>query len=274
MQVDDLFAKTQELPSIPKVVQELIASFEDDDFDVDDVAKKIGMDQVLTAKVMRLANSTRYGGSRTISSVNEAVVRLGFNSLRTLVLASAFTSAFKAPEGFDLKAFWRESFEIAELCRWLARHSPVDPEAAFTCGMLSNIGRLLVHMLIPEKAQEIQRVVEKGGNRHELEKDDLGFTSDEVGAKIASKWHFPTTIIEGVEYQSEPLADPDEGAMPCIVYLANVLYSAHHNGKSDEEIIAEFPNDIARAGQLNLAPVLDSLDSCRELDSGIAELLD
>lgn len=274
MDLDDLFLKAQELPTIPEVVQELIQSFDNDDFDVDDIAKKVGMDQVLTAKVMRLANSAKYGGNRTISSVNEAVVRMGFNALRTLVLASGFTSAFKAPEGFDLNQFWRDSFGVAELSRWLAGRSAAEAETAFTCGMLSNIGRLMVHLMLPEKAQEIERVVEKGGNRLELERDAWGFTSDEAGARVAKMWKFPASIVDGISHQSEPLAGEGDQLLACLNHLASHLYVAQQGGASDEEIIEGFPNDVAKAGGVDLSAVMDGLAECRELDSGIDSLLD
>lgn len=273
MDLDDLFSKAQELPTIPEVVQELIQSFDDDSFDIDATAKKIGMDQVLTAKVMRLANSAKYGGNRTISSVNEAVVRMGFNALRTLVLASGFTSAFKAPDGFDLNQFWRDSFAVAELSRWLSQYNDVEAETAFTCGMLSNIGRLMVHLMLPEKAQEIARVIDKGGDRQALEQDAWGFTSDEAGARVAKMWKFPEVIVHGVEFQSNPVNAKGDTPMACLVKMATYLYGALQAEVSDEDIIANFPNEVAQAGGVNLSAVLDNIAACRDLDSGIEELL-
>ncbi len=273
MQLDDLFTRAQELPSIPKVVQELIQSFNDDSVDIDSIAKKIGMDQVLTAKVMRLANSAKYGGTRQVSSVNDAVVRLGFNSLRTLVLACAFISAFRAPEGFDINKFWRDSFGIAELCRWLSRYSSIDTETAFTCGMLSNVGRLMVAVMLPESALEIQREVNNGGSRREQELDHWGFTSDEAGAKMAALWKFPNIIVEGIQHQSAPLDAQESTAMPCLVHLANFLHEAYEQNQSDDQIIAAFPRVVAQAGEINVAPMLDHLAECRGLDSGIDSLL-
>ena len=98
------------MPNIPKVVQELIQSFGDENVDSGEVAAKLSKDQAMTAKVLRMANSSKYGGHRTVGSVNDAVVLLGFNALRTMVLASGLTSAFPTPEGFNIKEFWVKSF--------------------------------------------------------------------------------------------------------------------------------------------------------------------
>lgn len=273
MQLDDLFSRANELPSIPEVVQELIASFDNNSVDADDIGRKIAMDQVLTVKVLRLANSARYGRSRNVSSVNEAVVRLGINQIRTLVLASSFTGAFKAPPGFDLKGFWQDSFQIAELGRWLAGFSDEEVETVFTTGMVSNIGRLLVHMSLPEKAQEIDRVVAKGGNRNEMEQIAWGFTSDDASAGVASKWKFPERIVSGVKFQSHPWDATDDSQIASLVYLAKYLNDGLKKDTPDETLIAQFPNEIARDAGVDLSRMLDNLSHIHDLDSGLGDLL-
>ena len=72
-----------------------------------------------------------------------------FNTLRTLVLASAMTGAFKVDTGFNLKKFWLRSFRVASIARTLAKQSKLDADAAFTCGMMHNIGELLREGAMP-----------------------------------------------------------------------------------------------------------------------------
>ena len=95
MELNYLIDNAQRLPNIPQVVRELMESFGDDDINTDVIVKKISADQVLTAKLLRVANSAYYGGNRKIGSVNDAVFLLGFNAVRTLVLAAGITGAFK-----------------------------------------------------------------------------------------------------------------------------------------------------------------------------------
>ena len=94
MSVESLFNNVYNLPSIPKVVQELTESFGSDKANADEIANKIAKDQAFAAKVLRLANSARYGVGRKIASISNAVVLLGISQLRTLVTASGMTSAF------------------------------------------------------------------------------------------------------------------------------------------------------------------------------------
>ena len=107
------------------VAQELIQQFDNPNTNIDSVARNISLDPVIAVKVLRLANSARFRGAREAASVEDAAMRLGFNTLRTLVLASAVTGAFKTDTGFDLKSFWLQSFKVASLCRLLAKNTSV-----------------------------------------------------------------------------------------------------------------------------------------------------
>ena len=269
MPLSDMMSKAQQLPNIPKVVQELIESFGDESINTDDIAKKLASDQVLTAKVLRMATSARYGGNRKIGSVNDAVVVLGFNALRTLVLASGLTSAFKAPEGFDIKQFWRNSFTCAALCKWLARFTKLDPEVAFTCGMMHNIGGLLIHILAPDKAMEIDGAVSQGQNRKQMRDHQLGFDFTEAGAELAQSWRFPKDIVEAVRFQ---LAPDQPAPYAKIVYLAMFILSMNAS-KQPEQMQAEFPDQIAESVGINIDQMKNQLAETKVIDSGLDELL-
>lgn len=104
MPLESLFSETPNLPNIPRVIQTLIEKFNDPKSNADEISKNIQMDQVLSAKIMRLANSARYGAGRRIASIDSAVVMLGIDSLKTLVIASGITGAFKDIPGFDKKS--------------------------------------------------------------------------------------------------------------------------------------------------------------------------
>lgn len=273
MNLNHLISNAQHMPNIPKVVQELIQSFGDESVDSGEVAEKLSKDQAMTAKVLRMANSSKYGGHRKVGSVNDAVVLLGFNALRTMVLASGLTSAFPTPEGFDIKEFWVKSFAVATISKWLTKHIPSeDPEIAFTCGMIHDIGGLLTHILVNEEAQEIDRVVEKGADRIEMENSHLGFNFTEAGAELANRWKFPEEIVEGIRHQLQPQADEEDYKMLAgIVYIAKYLFE--HREEDTETIVANFPLEQGKALGMNIVAVLDNIGEVKELDSGIEELL-
>ncbi len=273
MDLSHLISNAQNMPNIPKIVQELIESFSNDNVNSEQLAEKVSKDQAMTAKVLRMANSAKYGGHRQVGSVNDAIVLLGFNALRTLVLASGLTGAFKPPEGFDIQEFWKKSFSIASLSKWLAKHThDIDGEVAFTCGMLHDVGGLLTHILVNEQAQEIDRVVAKGADRIEMESSRLGFTYPEAGAELANRWRFPEEIVDGIRHQLQPtVSEDDYKSLAGIVFIANYLYE--NREQDTETLINNFPSDHAAALNMDKVAVIDNIEEINELDSGIEALL-
>lgn len=273
MNLQSLIDNAQKLPNIPKVVQELIESFGDDNVSNDVIAKKISADQVLTIKVLRAANSAHYGGNRKVGSVNDAVLLLGFNAVRTLVLASGLTGAFKAPEGFDLRKFWHDSFAVAATCKWIAKFSHDDGETAFTCGMIHNIGELLIHILLPSECAEMQKVVDKGARNSDIEKNYLGFDFSEAGAELANRWKFPDAIVKGIHYQLDPLKVDPFPRLAGVISIALYINKMNDTGADSAAILASFPNDVATKLGINLVKLMEKIDETKELGTAIDELL-
>jgi len=274
MNLQTLIDNAQKLPNIPKVVQELIESFGDENVSNDAIAKKISADQVLTIKVLRAANSAHYGGNRKVGSVNDAVFLLGFNAVRTLVLASGLTGAFKAPEGFDLKKFWHDSFAVAATCKWIARYSHDDAETAFTCGMIHNIGELLIHILLPAECAEMQKVVDKGARNVDIEKNYLGFDFSEAGAELAHRWKFPDAIVKGIRYQLNPHETQSFPRLAGVINIALYINKMNEAGADSAAILAGFPNTLATELGINLVKMMEKIEETKELATAIDELLD
>lgn len=274
MNLQNLIDNAQKLPNIPKVVQELIESFGDENVSNDAIAKKISADQVLTIKVLRAANSAHYGGNRKVGSVNDAVFLLGFNAVRTLVLASGLTGAFKAPEGFDIKKFWHDSFAVAAICKWIARYSHDDAETAFTCGMIHNIGELLIHILLPAECAEMQKVVDKGARNVDIEKNYLGFDFSEAGAELAHRWKFPDSIVKSIRYQLDPHEAEVFPRLAGVVNIALYINKMNEAGADSAAILAGFPNTLATELGINLVKMMEKIDETKELATAIDALLE
>lgn len=271
MDLKGLIDNAQKLPNIPKILQELMESFGDDTINSDDIAQKISVDQVLTAKVLRAANSAYYGGNRKVSSVSNAVFILGFNAVRTLVLASGITGAFKAPENFDLPKFWRDSFAVASTCKWVSRFSNDDAETAFTTGMMHNIGELLIHLLIPEACKEIHKLISSGVPAFEAEKKVLGFNFSEAGAELAYRWKFPEVMATGIREQLAPLASPTFSRLAAIIHIARHIVHMNQQGDS-EALMAEFPHEVANKLGINVKKMTSIIEDTQDLLGGFDDL--
>lgn len=275
MNISIIFEQTQQLPHIPQVVQELMQSFQDEDIDVDKISEKVAMDQALTAKVLRLANSAHYGAARSVSNTSDAIVLLGFNTLRTLVLASGVTSSFKAPEGFDMNSFWKQSFAIGALSKWIAKYIPsAEAETAFTCGMLNSIGSLLIRVVLPEEVSRIDASEDLGGKRHSLERAELGFDGAKVGSELAKRWKFPEEMVEAINDQNNADFDQEYGTYAGIIYIARYLHNAHKEDWDEERIIAEFPTAVAKSIGMDADKAYQDVASTSDLETGLDALLD
>lgn len=271
MDLKGLIDNAQKLPNIPRVVQELIESFGDEDINSEDIAQKISADQVLTAKVLRAANSAYYGGNRNVSSVGNAVYILGFNAVRTLVLASGITGAFKAPADFDLPRFWRDSFAVASTCKWIARFSNDEVETAFTTGMMHNIGELLIHLLIPEACKEIHKLIDGGVSTATAEKKVLGFNFSEAGAELAYRWKFPEAMVAGIRDQLDPFASPSFSRLAAIIHIANHIVHMNQEG-DDDALMTDFPTGLATQLGINLKKMMLIIEDTKDLLDGFDDL--
>ncbi|GLX14152.1 histidine kinase [Pseudomonas straminea] len=272
MDIASLFAELHTLPTVPKVAQDLIQQFDNPTTSLESVARNIERDPVIAAKVLRLANSARFRGSRDASSVEDAAMRLGFNTLRTLVLASAMTGAFKVDTGFNLKKFWLRSFRVASIARALAKQSKLDPDAAFTCGMMHNIGELLIQTGAPDFARRLNRHPQREAAALAAEETlQLGFGYPEVGAELARRWQLPALIQNAIAYQNKPTQTPGDGQ-----YARLVAQSIH----VEESLEAHGLSDAAKQdleGPLfegvDLAKLFDALPAVLEADKAFGDLL-
>ena len=273
MSLESLFKESPNLPNIPKVVQELIEQFNDPHSNVDEISKKIQMDQVLSAKIMRLANSARYGAGRKIASIDSAVVMLGIDTLKTLVVASGVTGAFQDIPGFDKKQFWRDSFMIASISKLIAKHTEADPETAFTIGMMHNIGELLIHIYHGETATKIDKLVEDGANRIDLQENQYGYDFTQAGAELAKRWNFPQTIVSGIRQQSAPNDFDEYSPYSSIVKVADYLNEAFKAEQEKQEILANFPIEVSKPIDIDLVSFFEDIVELTEAEDDIEELL-
>ena len=264
MKLEAVFDHIGQLPTVPSVVQELIASFDRDDIDVASLATKVSKDQVISAKVLRLANTAHFGSPRQISSIEDAVIVLGFDKLRTLVIASGIAGmAIPIPE-FDKVHYWRYSLNVANTAKLLAKMARQNGEVAFTAGLLHSIGQLLIHIAAPADAAAVEKLVASGASRTASEMNTFGFNHAEVGAELARRWNFPQLIQDAIRYHNEPLKQEPFQPMAALVHLGE--YIIHHLEMGDEpsELIGNIPLALTDKLTLNLDRIAESLDGIRE----------
>lgn len=274
MKLEALFQNPTALPTAPKVVEELISSFDKASVSTEEIAKKLSTDPVLSAKLLRLANSAYYHVSRSIGTVEDAVLMLGFVTVRTLVISSGLVSGFKTVPGLDLKQFWRYSLHTAVAAKWIAKKTKENTDLAFTIGMMHGIGQLVIHSAMAEQAMALDKVAGPlDARRLDAEQASFGFTFADVGAELARRWKFPPTFAETITAFPEPHHNGELNRLAAVVALAAWRARVEQAQLTAEEIAACYPTDLAEELGLDDDVLIDEMPSPEELSAGLEELV-
>ncbi len=274
MKLEALFEHPQALPSAPGIVQELIHSFSNEDVSIPEITKKISADQVLSAKLLRLANSAHYHVSRTIGTIDHAIIMLGFVTVRTLVISTGLTGSFKATPGFDLSYFWRYSLHTAVVAKWLARKLHLNQDIAFTIGLMHAIGQLVMRIGMPERCAELDQEADIWHeNRTAAEQAALGYHYAIVSAELANRWKFPEDFSATITAFGAPLAQDPLNRMAAVVHLAAWFARAQKNGLSVEQMESSFPVAIGKSLGLDFETINEEMPSLDELSEGLDLLI-
>jgi putative nucleotidyltransferase with HDIG domain len=236
---DQVLAHLKQLPSLPTVITELLASFGDEEVDVGLIARQIGHDQGLTARVLRVANSSFYGLQHKVGTINEAVVVLGFRAVRSMVLAVGINGVFRVDQchGFDVPGYLRHCVAVGVAARLLAPLTGHNPELAFTGGILHDIGELVLAANFPAQYGEVLDYRRK----HDCfpvvaERDILGMDHAEVGGLLAETWRFPPALRDALAEHHAPAAVL-AGSLAELIHVADAIAHGLGLGHSHEEMV-------------------------------------
>ena len=247
--IEDVVKQVRDLPSLPAVVTELLTSMQNEDVDVQSLCRKITLDQALTAKTLRLANSSFYGMASKVTTIQQAMSILGFRSVRTLLTACSVTGAFPVNSGgFDFQSFWRHSVATAVAAQKLAPLLRVNPDAAFTAGLLHDIGVLVLATRFKEQYDAtLAYRREHDCYMVSAEQAVLGLDHTAVGSALIAHWRFPPEMQQAVSDHHSAYA-PGMQALTMVVQAANTLAHALDLSGIDDDLAPPLP-----------APVWDAL---------------
>ena len=275
MTLDELLHNPKALPTAPKVLADLIQHFDDPDVPAAQIARSLSADPVLSAKLLRLANSAYYNVSRSIATVDDAVRMLGFVTVRTLVISSGLVNGFKTPPpGLDLPRFWRYSLNTACSARWIARRTGDDAELAFTIGLMHAIGLVIMHAGMPAQAQRLDEAVgpyDPGRMRHEL--DTLGFSFHDVSAGLAQRWKFPSVFTSTIRDVAAPLLGTPPDRLAAVIHLAAWRAQLNEAREAPDDVAGEVPTAVAAMLGLDPGQLLADMPPLAELSAGLEELI-
>jgi putative nucleotidyltransferase with HDIG domain len=231
---DAILRKIRDIPSLPEIVNRILTLLSHSETPASQIANLVAYDPGLTSKVLRMVNSAAYGFQRQISSIQHAIMMLGFNTVRGLVLSASIFKLFEGqthPHGLDHKKFWEHSMTTAVIARFLTKKFRLmDMDDVFSAAMLHDIGKVVLDVYLPNYAEALQaarkeKVPFHGEAFRAIEQEKLGLTHDGIGALLAGKWRFPISITEVIQFHHKPW---ESEACPQVVYVVSFANELAH----------------------------------------------
>lgn len=236
---DDILRCIHELPVLPAVVLELIQSLANSEVSAEQLASKISRDQAIAAKTLRLANSSFYGLARQVSSIEESTAILGLRTLRSVAIAAGLVGGFSGARcaGFDFAAFWRHAIGTALVARELARRVGIDEDAAFTLGLVHDIGRLvLVSSYEEDYAQAIEYRTINDCLMYIAERHQFGLDHTDVGALVAEHWHFAPETVAAIAAHHRPSGEGHKSLVDVVHVADNIAHALDLSRRKDDMV--------------------------------------
>jgi putative nucleotidyltransferase with HDIG domain len=259
----ELVDKLRDIPTLSVVVQRVMELVNNPKTSAPQIAEVLKRDQVLTAKVLRLVNSSFYNLSTEVTDVSRALAFLGFNSISMLVLGTSVFSSFEIRSApyFNVLEFWRHSLASAIAAEMIARKLKVSkPEDAFTCGLLHDIGKIAMFKVAPDDLKLIVNKAKSDGISFLDAETALEFPGHTVlGERLAEKWQLPVIIRKTIRYHHRDIEHmesiyPQMKPLIMIAALGNIMAKRFKIGESGDSILPEYPNNYLRF--INLTPTM------------------
>ena len=239
----ELVSGSIRLVSLPEVCIRVNEMLDDPAITAVELGNVISQDTSLTARLLKVVNSSYYGFQAKIETVSRAVSVVGLRELRGLVIAASAVESFSnvSDEIINKVRFWRHSLYCGVIARLLAEQCHVlHSERLFVAGLLHDIGKLIIAQRLPEEATIITLETELSQRpEYEVEQVILGFNHAEVGGELMREWSMPETLFESVAYHHTPHLAKTGVMETCLVHIANILTDEAEQGldmKRDTQI--------------------------------------
>jgi HD-like signal output (HDOD) protein len=229
------------LPTPPIVFEQIQRVINDPNTSVADVASILSEDPAMSVKVLKLTNSAFYGLSREIDSVKQAVMIIGLEAVKNLVLSASVLGMFRS-NGHNKEYhedFWRHSLTTALAARVIARdHSGgkvFNPDTGFSSGLIHDIGKIVICCFLQKEHEQVQKYLRERPNTFEAETEIavLGYNHAQLGRQLATTWKLPERLADTIGFHHNPNLENNSDNYAHLINMAN--YAAHL-GFSDEEI--------------------------------------
>ena len=229
----------RELPTLPEIVFKSSKLLSDPDTSIKIIVKELEKDQSICSKLLRLVNSAFYGFPGEVESVHQAVVILGFNTVRNAIISISLINTFpmigQIQEEFDIRVLWEHSIGCGLISQYLSKEFGIDPkDESYIAGILHDIGKVVLAAYFPVYFSYL--IETTGGDIslfYDKENEILGINHTEIGYKVSKKWNFPQLFSDVIFYHHVPSENNTNNILVELVHVADLIYYELKKNDSD-----------------------------------------
>ncbi len=252
LEIRHLIHQIQQLPTIPSVALKILALAKEKYASVDEISQVIEKDQALTSKLLKVANSPFYGRSFRVKTIKDAVVVIGFDTLRSIALSISIIDVFqrdKSQKRLMDEQFWLHCLACAICAERLSKRMGVPfVEEAFLAGLIHDIGKVVLDQYCH---QDYERVLEKADSNYkdvsELENEIIGFDHTTVGRWLLEAWKLPPLLSEGVWLHHQPInkgwKEHESYQLGAVLNVADTIAHIYRIGSGGDRKPRDLPDE-------------------------------
>jgi len=252
---EELIVFVEKMPAFPKSVQRVVQLTSAVNVSAKEIVQVIESDPVMTIKILKVINSPFYGMPQKITSIQRAVIHLGFNTVKNLALSVAAMGVLnpKNRAAFNIHDFLLHSLTTASICKMLANKlevSQVESSDFFVAGLLHDFGKIVFAEFYPDKFKlALEKSKQQNIALNNTESEFIGMSHAQAGKLLAKKWELDETLINAIDHHHDGTHD---NILKDCVFAANQISKKMQFGFSGDPIIDQFPDNIINRFGLSL----------------------
>ena len=270
--VKQVVTNIRNLPTPPIVFHQIQKVINDPKVSAAQIAKILQEDPAMSVKVLKLTNSAFYGLQREIESVKQAVVIVGLEAIKNLVLSASVLDMFKGKnidQEFQDK-FWRHSLAVGFCARLLSRmgkaRGMIDPDASFSGGLLHDIGKVILCCFLPKEYAMIKeaRDSDRASATFQIEERVLGYNHSQIGAILAEQWKLPKRLTEAVAFHHHPHQADGGDVVAHVIHISNYVAKKTFFDPFEQHLVGTLEGGVLEALQLTEDDLEKLADALRQ----------
>ncbi len=244
----DKIENFDDFPTLPTIYYKLVDALSNTSTTIKDLSNLVSTDIALSFKLLKIVNSSIYGLSTKVNSIDKAIFHLGFRELKNIILSTKIIEVFSdvnSNSKFDLVEFWKHSIAVGAISRIIAQElGQKNLDEYLLSGITHDIGKLVLIKILGSEYNVVFMIMEKEGiTLLEAEQKVLGTTHQEIGLKLAESWNLDQNILNVIRYHNDGLVGSNYDQLVGVVHISNVLAKILGLGHSGCDSITQ-PNQL------------------------------